>query len=74
MWKASTLSGNRDLGFVTTKIFDNYLIIPFSKDWIYLNAGKPIEFNVVLTKEGKLVLSGLLSDLDRTKDVSANDM
>ena len=66
------LTGNKDLGFITTKIFDDYLIIPFSRDWLCLNAGKPIKFNVVLTKEGKLVLSGLLTDLDRTQDVDTN--
>ena len=58
---------------ITTKQFDNYLIIPFSKQWLSLNNDKPIEFFVEV-KEGKLVLSGKLDSLDRTKDVDTNVM
>lgn len=58
---------------IATKQFDNYLIIPFSKQWLSLNNDKPIEFFVEV-KEGKLVLSGKLDSLDRTKDVDTNVM
>ena len=56
---------------IFTKQFDDYLIIPFSKQWLSLNDDKPIEFSVEV-KEGKLVLSGNLASLDRTKDVDTN--
>ena len=56
---------------ITTKQFDDYIIIPFSKDWLLLNDNKPIEFFIKI-KEGKLVLSGKLDSLDRTKDVDTN--
>lgn len=56
---------------ITTKQFDNYLIISFSKNWLSLNDDKPIEFFVEV-KENKLVLSGKLASLDRTKDVVTN--
>ena len=59
------------LNKITTKQFDDYLIIPFSKEWLSLNNNKQIEFSVQL-KEGKLVLSGDLAILDRTKDVDTN--
>ena len=60
-----------DIDKVSTKQFDDYLIIPFSKDWLSLNNDKPIEF-LVQVKEGKLVLSGTLHSMDRTKDVDTN--
>ena len=53
---------------VITNIFDDYLIIPLSKQWLFLNNKKPIEFSVEV-KENKLILSGSLERLDRTKDV-----
>ena len=59
------------LNKITTKQFDDYLIIPFSKEWLSLNNNKQIEFSVQL-KEGKLVLYGDLAILDRTKDVDTN--
>ena len=58
---------------IFTKQFDDYLIIPFSKQWLSLNDDKPIEFSVEV-KEGKLVLSGNLAILDRTKGVDTNVM
>ncbi len=58
---------------ITTKQFDDYLIIPFSKEWLSLNNDKPIEFSVQV-KENKLILSGCLERLDRTKDVVTNDL
>ena len=61
------------VGKISTRQFDNYLIIPFSKQWLSLNDDKPIEFSVEV-KEGKLVLSGNLVSLDRTKGVDTNAM
>jgi len=61
------------LGFIRSKIFDDFLIIPFSKDWITLNNGKTIEFFVEV-KEGKLILSGKLALLDKTREVDSNAM
>lgn len=58
---------------ITTKEFDDFLIIPFSKQWLSLNDDKPIEFFVEV-KESKLILSGNLASLDRTKDVDTNVM
>ena len=58
---------------ITTTRFDDFLIIPISKQWLFLNNEKPIEFSVQV-KEGKLVLSGDLAILDRTKDVDSNVM
>ena len=65
------VSVNVDVSKITTKQFDDYLIIPFSKDWLSLNNNKQIEFSVEV-KESKLVLSGNLVSLDRTKDVDIN--
>ena len=58
---------------IITKQFDDFLIIPFSKDWLSLNNNNPIEFSVEV-KEGKLILSGNLASLDRTKGVDNNEM
>jgi len=58
---------------ITTKQFDDYLLIPFSKQWLSLNDDKPIEFFVEV-KENKLVLSGKLASLDRTKGVDTDVM
>jgi len=60
-----------DVGKITTKSFDDYLIVPFSNQWLSLNNGKPIEF-LVEVKEGKLILSASLERLDRTKGVDTN--
>ena len=60
-----------EVGKISTKQFDDYLIIPFSKQWLSLNDDKPIEFSVEV-KEGKLVLSGNLVSLDRTRSVDTN--
>ena len=57
---------------IITKQFDDFLIIPFSKQWLLLNNNNPIEFSVEV-KKGKLVLSGNLDSLDRTKDVDINE-
>ena len=65
------VSTSVEVGKISTKQFDDYLIIPFSKQWLSLNDDKPIEFSVEV-KEGKLVLSGNLASLDRTKDVDTN--
>ncbi|PBO84539.1 MAG: hypothetical protein COA77_08850 [Thaumarchaeota archaeon] len=62
-----------ELDKITTKQFDDFLIIPFSKEWLSLNDGKQIEFSIHVT-ENNLVLSGKLASLDRTKDVDTNVM
>ena len=67
------VSTSVEVGKISTKQFDDYLIIPFSKEWLSLNDDKPIEFSVEV-KEGKLVLSGNLAILDRTKGVDTNVM
>ena len=67
------VSTSVEVGKISTKQFDDYLIIPFSKQWLSLNDDKPIEFSVEV-KEGKLVLSGNLVSLDRTKGVDTNAM
>ena len=61
------------LNKIITKQFDDFLIIPFSKDWSSLNDDKPIEF-LVEVKESKLILSSTLASLDRTRSVVTNDM
>lgn len=60
------------IGKITTKQFDNFLIIPFSRSWLSLNDDKQIEFSIEV-KESKLVLSGNLDSLDRTRSIN-NDM
>jgi len=59
------------VGKITAKQFDDFLIIPFSKDWISLNDNKPIEFFVEV-KESKLILSSTLASLDRTRSVDTD--
>ena len=59
------------VGKITTKEFDDYLIIPFSKQWLLLNNNNPIEF-LVEVKESKLILSSTLASLDRTRSVVTN--
>ena len=61
------------VGKITTKQFDDFLIIPLSKDWLSLNDEKPIEFFVEV-KEGKLILSSTLASLDRTRSIVTNVM
>jgi len=52
-----------NLGIVQTKIFEDFLIIGLSKNWIYTNDEKPIVFHASLSHDGKLVLTGILSNL-----------
>ena len=59
------------VGKITTKQFDDFLIIPFSKQWLLLNNNNPIEF-LVEVKESKLILSSTLASLDRTRSVVTN--
>lgn len=59
------------LGKAKTLIFDDFLVIGFSKKWVQLNDDKPIEFDVEL-KKGKLVLSGSLLRLNKTREVDTN--
>lgn len=61
------------IGRVSTKQFDDFLIIAFSKEWLVLNNSNPIEF-LIEVKESKLILSGNLVSLDRTKEVDSNVM
>ena len=58
-----------DLGQVKTTTFKDSLLIPLSRDWLAANDGKQIVFDSKLTLDGKLVLTGSLSKLVRTKDV-----
>ena len=68
------MPGNRRLGNVKTQLFDEFLILGFSKKWLFVNEGKPIEFDVVLTKEGKLVLAANLARTAKTRKVVDNEM
>ncbi len=63
---------NLYLGEVKTIPFKDFLIVPFSKDWLNANNGEPIVFDAKLTLNGKLILTGSLSKLVRTKDVDAS--
>lgn len=58
----------RNLGLLKAKKFDRYLVVSFSDRWLDLNAGKDIFFDVKLTKEGRLVLSAKLVEMDRTNE------
>ena len=61
------------LGKIKTHLFDNYLTLAISKEWLEANNGKPLEFEATITKEGQLVLSAPVEGLsDRTKDVDSN--
>ena len=62
------------LGRIKSCFFVNYLALAFSKDWLDFNNGKPLEFEAKLTKDGQLVLSSRLSQLDRTKRVDNNEI
>ena len=68
------MPGNIVLGKVTTKLFDEFLILGFSKKWLLVNEGKPIEFDVVFTKEGKLILAANLARTAKTRKVVDNEM
>ena len=67
------MSNGIKVGKISTQQFDNYLLIPFSKDWLSLNDNNQIEFLIEI-KEGCLVLSGHLSNVDRTRKVDTHDM
>lgn len=56
-----------------TKFFDDFLLISLSKKWIAVNDGNPLEFEAKLI-EGQLVLCAKLTRLQRTKEVSKNEM
>ena len=64
----------RNLGLLNAKKFDRYLVVGFSDRWLDLNAGKDIVFDVKLTKEGRLVLSAKLCELDRTNEDVNNEL
>jgi hypothetical protein len=64
---------NTKLGTISTHFFENFLILGFDKKWLSINDEKPIEFEIEI-KDGKLILSGNLSRLNKTKEVLTNDM
>ena len=47
-----------DLGITKTCEFGDYIIIGFSKKFLRLNDGKPLEFNAKINENGELVLFG----------------
>ncbi len=55
-----------DLGKAKTCEFDDYLILGFSKKWLMINNGKPLEFDAIVSENGELVLSASLGPEDRT--------
>ena len=59
---------------VKTLSFDDFIILAFQKKWASLNNGKPLEFEIKLTKNGNLVLTSCLEKLAKTKDVITNEM
>ena len=61
------------LGTVKTTIFNDYLVLGLSKNWLSKNNGQQLEFDAKL-ENGQLVLSSRLSQLDRTKRVDNNAM
>lgn len=61
------------LGKTKTHPFSDFLLIPLSKKWIDVNDGNSLEFEAKLI-EGQLVLCAKLARLQRTKEVSKNDM
>ena len=61
------------MGQVQTTPFDDFLLIPLSKKWIDVNDGNSLEFEAKLI-EGQLVLCAKLARLQRTKEVSKNEM
>jgi len=62
------------MGQVQTTPLDDFLFIPLSKKWLFVNEGKPLVFEAKLTKNGKLELSASLAALDSSKEVSKNEM
>lgn len=64
-----------NLGKTKTVLFDKYLTIALSNEWLSANGGRPLEFDAKLTLDGQLVLSANLEKLsDRTKEVNDNVM
>ena len=61
------------LNKVTTLPFNDFLLIVFSKNWVQVNDGNPIEFDAKLI-EGQLVLSAKLARLERTNEVVKNEI
>ena len=61
------------VGQVQTTPLDDFLLIPLSKKWLFVNEGKPLQFEAKLI-EGQLVLCAKLARLQRTKEVSKNEM
>jgi len=58
---------------VKTFPYNDFLLIVFSKNWLQVNDGKPLDFEAKLI-EGQLVLSAKLARLERTKEVTNNEI
>ncbi len=63
----------KKLGKTKTHLFSDFLLIPLSKKWIAVNDGNSLEFEAKLI-EGQLVLCAKLTRLQRTKEVSKNEI
>ena len=63
-----------NLDSVKTIPFQDFLVIPISKEFLIANNGKQIVFDSKLTLDGKLVLVGTLTKLARTEEVVKNEM
>jgi len=61
------------MGQVQTTLFNDFLLIPLSKKWLFVNEGKPLVFEAKII-ESNMVLSAKLEKLERTKDVVKNVM
>ena len=61
------------LSHIQTKSFDDFLFIGFDKKWLSINDDKPLDFDTKII-EGQLILSAKLARLERTKEVSKNEM
>lgn len=62
-----------NLGKVKTLLFNDFLLIVFSKKWLAVNDDKPIDFEAKLTEKGNLELTARLAALVNSKEVSNNE-
>ena len=69
--RGSSKLRNITLGKCRAHFYNDKLILGLSGDWLKLNDGKPIVFDAKI-ENGKLILSGSLERLDRTKEVVNN--
>jgi hypothetical protein len=56
-----------NIGKIKTCVFENKLILAFSQEWLKLNGGKPLEFDVEYEKKG-LVLRASFVDGSQSTD------